>query len=125
VNAAAFAFVRAIAVDKILPVFKWDFSISGNAIRLRITTDSLTNRAAIWFSKSPGRDFRQSEWESMPMHIAGKNDKFQSGTNEKVYEMKIAIPENGFIALFGEVECRDEQSVFLLSTQMNISGAVK
>jgi PhoPQ-activated pathogenicity-related protein len=123
INPTAFAFVRAVAAHKSLLELNWQYIRSKNIIVLRIKLDATATKALLWTSKSKNKDFRQTLWTSQPMTLKGKVDKTNNSSEfTKEYSMEVHVPSNGYMAIFGEVEFRQERHTFLLSTQTNISS---
>jgi PhoPQ-activated pathogenicity-related protein len=123
INPTAFAFVRAVAAHKSLPEFNWQYIRNENKIVLKITADATATKARLWTSQSENKDFRQAFWTSQPMPLKGKAGNFNEASESiKEYSMEVSLPSKGYVAIFGEVEFRQNGRTFLLSTQTNISS---
>jgi len=123
INPTAFAFVRAVAAHKSLPELNWQYIRNENKMVLKVIADATATKARLWTSQSKNKDFRQALWTSQPMPVIGKAGNYKEA-NESTKEYSIEVPmlPNGYMAIFGEVEFRQDGHTFLLSTQTNISS---
>jgi PhoPQ-activated pathogenicity-related protein len=110
INPTAFAFVRAIATDRTLPSFKWEFKEMNDSLQLIVITDTLAHSAVLWQAISNNNDFRGSQWYATPMKSIAKG----SEKRHVISIIKSAV-EHGLI--YGEIEFEHEGHKFLLSTQ--------
>lgn len=110
INPTAFAFVRAVAVDRTLPSFNWKFSEFKDSLQLIVTTDTLAVSASLWQASSESDDFRSSQWYATPMKAIVRRDK-------KQYVMTIEKSSvfNGLV--YGEIQFEQDGHKFLLTTQ--------
>lgn len=123
INPTAFAFVRAVAAHKSLPELNWQYVRNENKMVLKITADATATKACLWASQSENKDFRQELWTSQPMGLKGKAGNFNEASESiKEYSIEVTLPSNRYMAIFGEVEFRQNGRTFLLSTQTNISS---
>lgn len=117
INTTAFAFVRAIAMNKLLPTLSWEFKQTKGRLFLRVMADKSAIKASVWLSYSENKDFRKSAWVSKSMK------QTDTGTFSMEFEMDIKKPSKGYVMIFSEVEFRENDSSFLLSTQTYLSSA--
>ena len=121
INPTAFAFVRAVAAHKSLPELNWQYVRNDNKMVLKITADATATKACLWTSQSENKDFRQELWTSQPMGLKGKAGNFKEASESiKEFSIEVALPSHGCMAIFGEIEFRQNGRTFLLSTQTNI-----
>ena len=126
INPTAFAFVRAIASHKNLPELSWQYQRHENNIALKIKTDTTATIAILWTSESNSKDFRQSVWTPQPMSLIDKSNQSKiKSKSVKEYSIEVMVPATGYMAIFGEVEFRQGDHVFLLSTQTSINAINK
>ena len=113
INPAAFAFVRAIAMDTTLPSFIWRLEPSAKQIQLIIDADNTAITAVLWSAHSQNRDFRHSQWSAVPIVPA---------TNglTKQFKADVQYPIRGFVAFYAEIRFTGNGHSFLLSTQTTI-----
>jgi len=116
INPAAFAFVRAIAMEKTLPAFTWRLQQSARKVQLMIHADTSTVKASIWRASSQSRDFRQSQWRVSPL-TATTNGSI------KQFEAAVQYPASGFVAFYAELTFTCDGHTFSLSTQTSIQGS--
>ncbi|HTE10198.1 MAG TPA: PhoPQ-activated protein PqaA family protein, partial [Chitinophagaceae bacterium] len=116
INPAAFAFVRAIAMEKTLPAFTWRLQQSAKKVQLIIHADTSTVKASIWRASSQSRDFRQSQWRVSPL-TATTNGSI------KQFEAAVQYPASGFVAFYAELTFTCDGHTFSLSTQTSIQGS--
>lgn len=112
INPAAFAFVRAVAMDAMLPQFTWQFKDTKESLHLIIKTGSLVKRATAWVATSKTKDFRQSQWSPMEM----RNDP-REVSQPMQFKIEVPKPSAGFLTFYGEIEFVQDGHAFLLSTQ--------
>ncbi|MEJ7589439.1 MAG: PhoPQ-activated protein PqaA family protein [Ferruginibacter sp.] len=122
VNSTAFAFARAVASGKQLPLFTWKFTQNKESLFLKMHTGNAAINARIWVSESDNRDFRRSKWiatpaQGSPIRSPGVTG---NGPSTKQFETEIKKPVKGALAIFGEIEFMQEGHSFLLSTQTQV-----
>lgn len=110
INPAAFAFVRAVAADKTLPVFSWDYKLSKQNVQLTIHTDTAARKAVVWQATSKSKDFRTSQWSASSTKPVSKGNARQFTA-----ELKKSSGANKMI--YAEIEFEQDGHRFLLSTQ--------
>lgn len=110
INPTAFAFVRAVAMDKTLPPFTWEWKRSKRGLQLIINTDTTAIKAVLWQASSESKDFRKSQWNSSPIKQIDKNYMRRF----VIDVMDLADANRMF---YGEIEFDHDGQKFLLSTQ--------
>lgn len=106
---SATAFTRAVAAGSPLPQLSWLYGTSNGKQSLQITGESANRSARLWTAKSESRDFRKSAWTSTDMT---RSDKGFTG--------EFSLPDEGFLAVFGEAEVSMGGRNCNLSTQIRI-----
>jgi PhoPQ-activated pathogenicity-related protein len=118
------AFVRRQANGQPMPKFTWKHTADASTATLEITweitaTDAAGRTAAVpvaarlWVADAPTRDFRTATWTSRDLPLPANQHRLTS---------QVDVPKTGCRALFGELEFRDGDQPFWLSTQMQIVG---
>ena len=127
VNATAFAFTRAIAEKKVLPDLVSKYEQDKMVVQLKIDADTAAMKACIWISYAKNKDFRSAKWVSTPMQYVGVNSTVITDQEKlsKEFGTKVAIPLTGYMAVFGEVEFKQDDRSFFLSTPMRITSQKK
>lgn len=127
VNPAAFSFTRAIAENKVLPDLTSKYEKDKKVIQLKINADTAAVKARIWISYAKNKDFRPTQWVSVPMQYAGVNNTVTKEQKKlsKEFISKTEIPLTGYMAVFGEVEFKQDDRTFFLSTPMSITSQEK
>lgn len=105
------AFFRHIAGGLPFPKLTWRHEVLEGALRLRARADTPPKEALLWAARSDSRDFRQAHWESSP--LLREEDDWVGAA---------AIPESGWVAVFGEFVFDQNGPPFFLSTQVQIQG---
>jgi PhoPQ-activated pathogenicity-related protein len=100
-----------VAENKPLPQMTWDLKEKDGKLHLRVTSDMKPQKVQAWIANSPTRDFRPAKWNAEPMKADG--DKF-------VHEL--AVPKDGFSAMFGEAVFNGVKLPLYLSTNVRIVG---
>lgn len=99
------AYFRHLAGNKPWPQLQWTHSDEPGALVLTVRSSLPPREARLWWARSATKDFRQSRWESQPMEKAG--DSFRA---------RLSRPEQGHVALFGQLHFQMEGLGFALST---------
>ncbi len=111
-------FSRFIASGQTLPRLSWQHTVEDGRPQITIQAEPAPKSAQLWTASSPTRDFREAEWHAAP--VAGDHGDFTG---------EVAAPEEGFVALFGEVQYEIDGYPCYFSTQVAIysadSGRVK
>lgn len=109
------ALVRHAVTGRTFPVLDWTHADSDNgALRLSVVSTPAARSAHAWVARSDTRDFRQAKWESIPLSSTGESSR---------YEVEVARPEQGFIALFGDTAHEVDGVNYHLSTQVRQTGS--
>jgi len=117
-------FARRQASGQAMPRITWNHSADAEYASLEIAWEAPPNHeqalaaaipvaARLWVADSPTRDFRRSTWKAEELSLQPNLHRVTA---------RIAIPKTGCRALFGELEFRDHDQPFWLSTQMQIVG---
>jgi PhoPQ-activated pathogenicity-related protein len=107
-----FAIHRAAAGQLKLPKLAWDLEQKDGHLNLAVRCDQKPKKVLAWTSSSATRDFRPAEWKSQ----ATKQE-------DGAYRFRLAVPEKGFAALFGEAQFEDGDTPLYLSTNVKIVAA--
>lgn len=111
INPAAFAFVRAIAMNKTLPQFNWEWKHTNKSLQLIINADTTAIKAILWQAASHNNDFRTSQWSASPIKQADKGYARQ-------FVIDVEKPSDVNKLFYGEIEFEQDGHKFLLSTQI-------
>jgi PhoPQ-activated pathogenicity-related protein len=87
------AFFEQVVTGSEMPKLAWSYAVEGGAVTLKGTSSVPPKEMNLWSAHAETKDFRQSEWTSVPM--TGSDGAF-TGTLE--------IPEGRHVALFGELK---------------------
>ena len=105
------AFEEHVAQGKPLPKLEWRFAVEAGTLHLNMTSDVKPASLLAWTSKAKTRDFRGSIWSSQ---LIPERD----GT----YKFDVAVPEQGFAALFAMATFANGILPYCLSTTVRIVG---
>lgn len=111
INPTAFAFVRAVAMDKTLPQFTWEWKHTNQTLQLIINADTTATKAVLWQATSHNNDFRTSQWSASPIKHADKGYTRQ-------FVIGVEKPSGVNKLFYGEIEFEQDGHQFLLSTQL-------
>ncbi len=103
---------QAAGSRPVLPELDWVFDGEADRVRLEVSSDVRPKKVRAWVARSANRDFREATWKS---HKFRKDGKFF------VYELD--LPNDGYLALFGEATYGKRRERFYLSTNVRIFGA--
>lgn len=101
------AFFQYVVEGKPMPVLDWKHETDGESFRLAIKSNTPPTAVRLWTASSETKDFRESKWTSQPI-------KETSG----VFTATVAKPEQGHIALYGEVQFNAYGLTYSLTTQI-------
>lgn len=113
------AFVRLLAAGRSLPHFEWQHTTSGSEQVLRVSPDADARSVRLWHARSATRDFRQGRWQSQ--ELTAEVD----AAGHRAWVGRIAVPEDEFVALLGEVTFTENGKPYSLSTTVHIAGRRK
>jgi PhoPQ-activated pathogenicity-related protein len=100
---------QAIA-GKELPEISWNHSESGGKLALTMKSNRPAAAARAWLALSATKDFRDAKWKSVELTAGDK------------VSHAIDVPKEGFAAMFGELEFKDLDLPYFLSSQVRIVG---
>jgi PhoPQ-activated pathogenicity-related protein len=112
------AFLRGVADQNPLPRLDWAYDTHDRAVTLSLAADEPSGAARLWVAYAAGRDFRASPWMQVAMaaeEAASPGLSLYSGTVER--------PENGYMALYGEIEFMRHGNAFTLTIPVHIAAA--
>jgi PhoPQ-activated pathogenicity-related protein len=92
-----------------LPELAWSLEEAPEHLHLNVTSDVAPDKVSAWIATAPTRDFRDAKWTSL-----------STTARDKGYEHKLARPEAGFAAMFGEAVYSDGGLPYFLSTNVRI-----
>jgi PhoPQ-activated pathogenicity-related protein len=101
-----------VAANKPLPKLAWNFVDGGDSVRLEVTSDTKPVAVTSWTTTSATRDFREATWVSR----AAKRDP----SHDHSFVIELKKPENGFAAVFAEVQFNGRAMPFYLSTNLQV-----
>ena len=95
---------------KKLPKLSWSFENGGSKLSLKVASDIRPSKVVMWSASAKSRDFRESEWRSVPSDISG--DK---------YLCTLPVPADGYSAVFAEaVFEEDDETPYYFSTNLRV-----
>lgn len=109
VNAIA-AFSRHQISDKPMPKLFWQHEENGGKVRLRVEGTPPPLSARLWVARAPTQDFRKALWTEKPVTIS----------QGKVIG-EVALPTEGYLAFYGELDYEIEGVSYSLSTQIRVA----
>lgn len=95
------------ASGKPMPAMNWRHEDAANGYRLKVSVNEDAVEGKLWSATSPTKDFRKAKWAAKPLSASG--DGFV-GEVEK--------PDQGHVALFGELRFKENGVTYSLSTQL-------
>jgi PhoPQ-activated pathogenicity-related protein len=107
------AFAQHVAEGRPLPELNWEFTETGEQLKLTIDGRSGPKSVRLWVATSDTRDFRDAQWQATELkaETAGGN-----GAAGERYVGAIDKPESGYVAFFGEATFGDGPFEYNLST---------
>lgn len=105
------AFVRHQIGGATMPSLTWKHDKEKNKHRLTIQATPAPLGARLWVAQSPTQDFRAAKWREQVV-----TDSKDGVTGE------IALPEEGRLAFFGELDYEIDGLKYHLSTQLQMAG---
>jgi PhoPQ-activated pathogenicity-related protein len=106
------AFARHMIKDNPMPKLSWKHDDEGGAARLMMESQPGAKAARIWIADSPTRDFRKATWQPRDVVLDGARAT-----------AKVPPPENGYRAVFGEMDFQVDGIAHPLSTQIRVLDA--
>jgi PhoPQ-activated pathogenicity-related protein len=105
------AFVRHQIIGASLPNLTWKHDKVDDKFRLTIQAAPLPQGGRLWVARSPTQDFRTAQWREQAVTVSK-----ESVTGE------ITLPEEGYVAFFGELDYEIDGLKYRLSTQLQMAG---
>jgi len=106
------AFARHMIKDNPMPKLSWKHDDAANGARLTMQSQPGAKAARLWAAQSPTRDFRKATWEASALDLDGGHAA-----------ARIAIPQTGYRAFFGELDFEIDGIAHPLSTQIRVLDA--
>jgi PhoPQ-activated pathogenicity-related protein len=100
------AFSRHQISGRPMPNLTWKGDRSNGKLRLTVEATPAPTGARLWVAQAPTQDFRRAKWTE------------QALTPSKSISGEIAPPEEGYLALFGELDYEIDGLKYHLSTQI-------
>ena len=110
-------FHRRASQGKSLPLLQWNFEQHNGSVHLEASSDEPTEKFQIWTARSKTRDFRDAHWNDQAVEPV-------TGT----YQKSVPLPDEGFMAAFGEAVYATVPAPFFLSTSVvvfDVDGIVQ
>lgn len=104
------AFARHQINGSALPSLRWRHEDAGGKLRLIIDATPAPRRARLWVARSPGSDFRSTEWRQENLPVAKGS-----------IVGEVTPPDQGRLAFFAELEYQVDGLSYTLSTQMRMA----
>lgn len=101
------AFTRHVGAGKNLPEIRWYHTDVGEQLQLEISTEKAPEAVRLWQAHSDTKDFRDAKWTATDLPLTGG-----------LYNVKVARPATGHIAIYGEVQFSQGLLEYSVSTQI-------
>lgn len=108
---AVHALQQQVTTGKELPKLTWKHTTSGGKLGLVVSADRPVASASAWIATSKTKDFRDAKWEATKLEL-----------RDQQAAHSIALPSVGYAAMFGELEFKDLDLPYFLSSQVKIVG---
>jgi PhoPQ-activated pathogenicity-related protein len=105
------SFVRHQVSGASMPSLAWKHERQENILRLRIHATPAPLSARLWVAQAPTQDFRTAKWREQAVTVSNP-----AMTGE------VALPEEGYLAFFGELDYEIDRLKYHLSTQLQMTG---
>ncbi len=102
------AYFRHVASATPMPELDWTHQSEAQELQVSVQASEAPKAARVWSARSADKDFRDAQWSSQPM--TEKDGKWV-GT--------VARPEQGFVALYGELQFEFQGLDYSLCTLIN------
>lgn len=109
------ALEQSVAAKKPLPILDWKYTSHESSIELELTSDVAPAEVRVWTAAAKTRDFRDAAWKSQPV-VPKRGD-------ESSYAYSLPRPEQGFKALFLELEFPGKTLPYYLSSGLRVVAA--
>jgi PhoPQ-activated pathogenicity-related protein len=104
------AFSRHQISGTSMPKLSWKHETVNGKLRLTIESAPAPNSARLWIAQTPTKDFRTAKWTEQAVSLS----------DGKIIG-QVSLPENGHVAVFGELDYEIEGLRYRLSTQMRMT----
>jgi PhoPQ-activated pathogenicity-related protein len=108
------AFARHHIIDNPMPKLEWRHFEEGGRFWLRVQAKSSPVEARLWVADAPTRDFRKVRWTKQPVPLV-----------KGAILAQVDPPAAGYRAFFAEIDFRDNDIPYTLSTQIRVVEAKK
>jgi PhoPQ-activated pathogenicity-related protein len=105
------SFAHCQIYDKELPKLTWKHTNGDSKQHLTIESSLPPRAARLWVATAGSKDFRKAQWKEQAVQI-----------DKKTVSGEVAIPKDGYQAVFGELEFDVGGARYHLSTQMGVEG---
>lgn len=112
VYATLSAFIRALAMGKLLPQMNWRLQETTDGLEIVAQSQPAAKEARLWFTTSLNHDFRDSKWTWRPM------ERTREG-----WRGFLARPRQGHAVGYAELVFEQEGQTYTLTTQLQIIEA--
>jgi PhoPQ-activated pathogenicity-related protein len=104
-------FANCQIYKKELPKLTWKHTNGDGKQHLAVESSIAPRAARLWVAGSGSQDFRKAKWKEQPAAV-----------KESAARGEVALPSEGFQAVFGELEYDIDGVRFHLSTQVRVDG---
>jgi PhoPQ-activated pathogenicity-related protein len=105
------SFIRHQVSGASMPSLTWTHDREKNKLRLTIQAMPAPSGARLWVAQAPTQDFRTAKWKEQAVTVSNP-----AMTGE------VALPEEGYLAFFGELDYEIDGLRYHLSTQLQVAG---
>lgn len=102
------AYFRHIASGTPMPELQWAHETGSDGLEVRVRSSETPKAARVWSARSSIKDFRDAKWSSQPMI-----------EKEGRWVGAVAKPEQGHVALYGELQFEFQGLTYSLCTLVN------
>lgn len=99
------AYFRHIVSSTPMPELKWNYQSVDGRLQVVVESSETPKGARVWSARSVDKDFRDAQWSSQPM-----------AEKEGQWLGSVARPEEGYAALYGEIQFEFEGLDYSLCT---------
>jgi PhoPQ-activated pathogenicity-related protein len=93
-----------------MPKLSWKHETLDGKLRLTIAAKPAPNGARLWIARTSTKDFRTAKWTEQTVGLSDGN-----------IIGEVSLPDNGHIAVFGELDYKIDGLRYRLSTQMRVT----
>jgi PhoPQ-activated pathogenicity-related protein len=105
------AFTRHQASGASMPSLTWKHEIVSDKLRLTVEAAPAPLKARLWVAHAPTADFRTARWKEQAANVS-----------KPAVTGEVALPEEGYVAFFGELDYEIDGLKYRLSTQLRVEG---